>query len=356
MKFFIKKTLIFIIVTVFPFIIVEIIFITQKNNFLDEKNLENYYFQEANLYKWVEILENDTIFLLSGSSSTKYGLSCKELNKLDSGQKIFASIAGDARGPIETYFILKYLNLSHVKKIYFSLDPWIYTKSFYKSQKNILYLDFNFLECCQYFLEHDKYIFFSRYKAVFLKKFQKKIKKVFDTPKDYGSCKLVKASNDTIKLLDSATIYYSSPNFNKIGDIFQIEKYGWSALQYEYLKKIESLCINNKIKFYLFLPPKRSDFSKSIKNKFIDSHNEFKKMLADKEIKSQIFSKFDILDKFSDSSFFVDSYHLNYKGQIKFSKLFYKMSKSKMDNFKIEYSWFLNSNTHSNDDFSKYVR
>ena len=38
MKFFIKKILIFIIVTVFPFIIVEIIFITQKDNFLDEKN------------------------------------------------------------------------------------------------------------------------------------------------------------------------------------------------------------------------------------------------------------------------------------------------------------------------------
>ena len=73
----------------------------------------------------------DSIKILSGSSSVKYGLSCTVLNGLAQEKYKYVNIAYDARDPIVTYFILKNIDLKNVSTIYFGLDPWIYTKRYY---------------------------------------------------------------------------------------------------------------------------------------------------------------------------------------------------------------------------------
>lgn len=337
MNRFIKKASILIIVPILPFILLELFIYSQGGKTFEEIALEQSYLKDADNYKWIELLDNDSVNILAGSSSVRYGLSCKELNSLSINNSIYANLAMDARDPIQTYFILKNLKLGSIRKIYFGLDPWIYAKRYYKHRNNYLYLDFNILECLQYFKEHDKSIFKKRYKAFFkfvFNSFQTKHKKNLIIPDNYGSFALNK----------------TAVNFDNLSDWFQLEKYGWSNLQFEYLKKIESLCKKNKIEFYLFIPPKRSDYTQYYKNSYAELHKAYKTKIAENGIESPIFSKFDILDNQGDSTLFAEAFHLNKKGQIKFSKIFHNLSLKQMGKYSIDYNWFEKhkARTHNN--------
>ena len=59
---------------------------------------------------------------------------------------MFINLAMDARDPIETYFILKQIDLKDVKAVYFGIEPLIYTKRYYKYRNAYLYLDMDFLK------------------------------------------------------------------------------------------------------------------------------------------------------------------------------------------------------------------
>ena len=336
MNRFIKKLLILIIVPILPIILLELLISNQRQAIFEEIAFEKNYSQDAASYKWIEILDNDSINILAGSSSVRYGLSCKELNKLSTDNSIYVNIAMDARDPIQTYFILKNLKLGSIRNIYFGLDPWIYTKKYYKYRNRYLYLDFTILEFLQYFQEHDKSTFIERYKALFkyiLNSSQKKHVENFITPEDFGS----------------VALHRTAINFNNLSDSYQLEKYDWSNLQFEYLKKIESLCEVNKIKFCLFIPPKRSDYTQHFKNSYQEVLKEYNIKIAQNEIISPIFSKLDILDKQGDSTLFAEAFHLNEKGQIKFSKLFHELSIKQMEEYSIDYNWFEVDRAESND-------
>lgn len=221
-----------------------------------------------------------------------------------------------------------------MKNIYFGLDPWIYTKRYYKHRIDYLYLDFTRAECLSYFAEHDKSVFLKRYKSFFsylFKTSNHKVKKDSVIPEDFGSVALHRAAE----------------NFEHIDNWFQLEKYGWSDLQFNYLKKIEDLCDSLKINFSVFIPPKRSDYSVNYKNEFELTHKSYTQKLSQVGISSPIFGKYDILDNVGDSTLFTEVYHLNEKGQIKFSSIFYELSIKQNTKYSEDYSWFLDKKTQT---------
>ncbi len=329
MNRYIINILFFSIIPLILIGLVEIGMSCLKGDVLSEKNLENMCSYESSQYNWVNTINSDSIIIVAGSSTVRYGLSCSILNELSSAYQKYVNIAMDARDPIQTYFIIKKIDLSKVSEIYFALDPWIYAKSYYKYRNHYLYLDFSLKEILSY-KEHDEQALIQRY-SHFEKYFRSS--KPFSTnessqiPSDYGSV-----------VLDRTPV-----NFNEsINNWFQIDKYGWSDLQFEYLQKIASLCKDNHVKFAVFITPKRSDFSKVYRDSCAQIHQEYVANILKKGMKVPIFSRFDLLDDIGDDVYFAESYHLNKRGQEKFSQLFYKMKNEKMDTLTDSYKWIKN--------------
>ncbi len=286
-----------------------------KSPLFQEATFQKVYSEDFNKYKWIENIHCDSLSILAGSSSVKYGLSCSVLNTLANDNSKYVNIAKEARDPIQTYFILKQLDFKNIDVVYFGLDPWIYSRRYYKFRNNYLYLDFNFLQCFYFALEQDKKVFFKRYQCLIdfaLKKKASGIAPNYEIPDDFGS----------------TTLDRTAVNFTDLGDWFELRKYGWSELQFVYLKKTQDLCRKRNIQFVLFLPPKRSDFSTYYAQDCHDINVSYQKELSRYGISAPIFGKFDQLDKVGDSLLFVEAYHLNKIGQIKYSEIFYDISKN----------------------------
>lgn len=330
MKRFIIYLLYFSILPFLIFTVFEITIYSLKSSFFLDRNLQNVCIDEANDYEWIKTIKSDSLKFLAGSSSVKYGLSCKILNHLSSRKFNYVNIAMDARDPIQTYFIIKNLNLKNVSAVYFGLDPWIFTKSYYMYKDGYLYLDFSLLEILKFSNEHDISSFRKRYKGLFdfflfnIHKNDGPLNNII--PADFGS----------------AVIEGQAINFNQpINDWFQIDKYGWSDLQFLYLQKISELCRERNIKFAVFVPPKRSDYSKVYKEKCGVIHDEYTRKLVDFGFNSPIFGQYDQLDKFGDENNFTEAFHLNKKGQEVYSLLFYKLTQKPINGFSEDYNWFL---------------
>ena len=125
MKPFIYKLILFLSI---PVIIVEGSLLVFKSDVFSEARLNNIFSPKADGYQWVSQIKHPRKILLLGSSSVRYGLSCKILNKLTHDSLAFINLAMDARDPIETYFLLKNIDLTGVKAVYFGLDTWIFEK------------------------------------------------------------------------------------------------------------------------------------------------------------------------------------------------------------------------------------
>lgn len=299
-----------------------------RENIFSETKLEHLFYKEISDYKWINKIKSDTIIVLAGSSSVRYGLSCSKLNDLNPDSSIYVNIAMDARDPIATYFIIKSLDLNKISAIYMGLDPWIYAKRYYKHRNSYFYLDFKLIELFKYSKEHDKSAFLKRYKSLLsiLKNSSSKYSDFdINIPSDFGSVALNR----------------TDVNFNDSGDWFQIESYNWSDLQFIYLRKIQDYCATNNIKFALFIPPKRSDYSNSYKKYFKEIHFEYVNKLDKNGITAPVFGKFNQLDTIGDSLFFAEAYHLNEKGQKKYSEIFYNMTLLKNECFTKNYKWFI---------------
>ncbi len=321
---------------------IEVLICNLKSSLFSETNLEHNYLRDTKNYDWIKSLKNDSLIILAGSSSVKYGLSCKMLNNLDSGKHKYVNIAMDARDPIQTYFLIKNIDTKNVSSVYFGLDPWIYSKTYYLHRNNYLYLDFSFLQILNFFNEHDKSAFLKRYKNFYKYLFPDEIYnsfyKINDTPpSDFGSV-----------IIDGKATNFNFP----INESFQIDKYGWSDLQFIYLQKIANLCKEKNIKFSVFIPPKRSDFSKIYKEKCQLIHYQYVRKLLNVGLNSQIFGGFDQLDKLGDYDNFTEAYHLNKKGQELYSRIFYELTTNQTIHFSENYEWFSkneNGNSKIND-------
>ncbi len=327
MKYFLTKLLFFLLIPFVILLLLEFSIFLFRNDILSEKNMENIYEGIGNDYKWIENISG-TKSLLLGSSSVRYGIGAKQLTEISKDGITYLNLAMDARDPIQTYFLLKEIDLSDVNTVYFGLDPWIFTKGYYKYRDPYLYLDIPLFNALEYNVEHDRKFFFKRYQGLFNYiipfKFSRKNEN-FTIPLNYGSVKL-----ERIPL-----------NFNEpICEMFQIDIYGWSDLQFEYLIKIADLCKRNNIKMNVFLPPKRSDYSNTYKAECNVIHQDFKNKLEFLNFRESVFGKYDQLDSLGDKKLFAEAYHLNSDGQTVYTKWFLKMIKAKKESFSADYKWF----------------
>lgn len=293
-----------------------------------EKYLEKQFKNEISDYDWVKNLNSDTLLLLAGSSSVKYSLSCSILDSLSGDNSKYVNIAHDARDPMATYFILKNLNLKRVTTLYLGLDPWIYAKRYYKYRGNWIYLDFTTKEAIKFTFEHDFNTFFTRFKQLcyyFFNVDAPTCVKNSIVPADFGS-----------KTLDEIPLNFEEKPY----EMFQIESYGWSKLQFIYLKKIIHLCDKNGIQLSFFIPPKRSDFIRLYKVECSQIHQDYVQNLIKNNINTPIFGKYDQLLHEGDSLNFVDQFHLNKRGQKRYSEIFYQLTQSSLPSKQNQYYWF----------------
>ncbi|HUR64829.1 MAG TPA: hypothetical protein VMZ03_00640 [Chitinophagaceae bacterium] len=306
---FLYALLRFSILPLLALVLLELDITIHKKGLLSEKKLEKIFQNSGTTYRWVTQVRHTNKVLLLGSSSIKYGLSCTLLNKLSNDSLSFINLAADARDPVETYFILKHTDLTNVTKVYYGIDPWIFVKTYYKNRNSYLYLDMDLMTAGRYSLEHDPQFFPKRYKALFNSWVSTSTLNASTgqpIPPDFGSA-----------TLDKVPTNFDDPVHKK----FQLEKYGWSNLQFEYLQKIVQLCNSKTISFIAFYPPRRSDFITDYHQNCAAIHIAFLEKLKATGFSTPIIGSHDQLRSYGDG-IFADAYHLNGKGQKIYSPVF----------------------------------
>jgi hypothetical protein len=269
---------------------------------LSEKKLSQAYSCEIEEYAWINRIDSiDGVIL--GSSSLRYGLSCELLKSKD--YKQWVNLSKDARDPIVFYLLLRNcLKQFKPKIVLVGLDPWIYTKLYYKYRNNIMLNDLNSHERLFYFNHVDNGLLKKILKNYFSFKYSNTTSKIIkNTPPDFGSVKLNR----------------SARNFNEINEDWFEKKLGWSKIQFDYLFKIKGLCDSNKIRLVFVIPPKRNDFVHVSNSKFKLYNEDWWNRINNLIPKANIIGSYDALKYENQDSIFADAYHLNGRGQIIFS-------------------------------------
>lgn len=309
MRKFLYRFLLFSLLPLLTLLVLEIWISTKHKQLFQEEKLEQVFRQKANAYQWVNSIKHPKKVFLLGSSSIKYGLSARELNRLAADSLAFMNLAADARDPIETYFILKQLDLSTVKAMYMGIDPWIYSRNYYRNRHQYLLLDLPFAKAVRYSKDYDLRLFAKRYKALFHIPDPDHPAAIVQTaiPADFGSVGLTK----------------KPVNFNDpVSKKFRLKEYEWSELQFIYLNKIDSLCHSMGISLTTFYPPRRMDFINDYESNCPDIQASFLTQLQKSGFTKPIKSSIRSLQPGNDS-LFADAYHLNKAGQETYSRHFF---------------------------------
>ncbi|MFZ9388381.1 MAG: hypothetical protein ACO25B_10895, partial [Chitinophagaceae bacterium] len=123
-------------------------------------------------------------------------------------------------------------------------------------------------------------------------------------------------------VLNRVPLNFSDPVYDR----FQLEKYGWSDMQFTYLGKIIRLCEQKQILFRAFYVPKSPDFNRDYQSRCRDIQRDFLSRLRSSGLQTPILGSFQQLGPGSDS-LFADAYHLNGKGQAHYSDLFFRLTR-----------------------------
>ena len=331
MKSFLIKLIKFISLPLAFVLLSEFIIWIYKTDIYSEKKIDKIFSMTYANYHWLNNIPQKPTVLFCGNSAVRHGLNCQLLNELSKDSLSFINIGYDARDPIETYFMLKHFDLKNIKSIYFGIDPIEYTKGFYKNRSYYYYLDLNLPSCINYFRKDDNMVFFRRYQKLF---------EYFNTPVEIYS-----KSTQVPKGLGSTIITAPPVDFNDlVFEKFQIDTYGWSELQFEYLHKISKLCKEKKIDFYALIMPRRSDFTA----KYIRDCKEIQLYFQNK-IKNDFLPKHFVgkLNQVAylgdDSKLYENNAHLNAQGQQYFTKQFYELL-TKKAYYNYNESWYLKPN------------
>jgi hypothetical protein len=253
--------------------------------------------------------------IVLGSSTLRYGLSMDSINK--NLHQTWVNLAMDARDPVVCFLLLKKTLSTHNPKIVvMGLDPWIYSKYYYRHRSEIMYFDFNFEEKIYFGFEKKNLPFVLARNMINTSRnaFNEEKTPPKPTPKGLGSIELKR----------------SAVNFKEVNDDwFKLNRYNWSELQFEYLKKINELCKQKKLRIVYVITPKRLDYIKSIKSNFLDEHTIWWNKIISRIPKEEVLGTYDCLEEFNQDSIFAEAYHLNGFGQKCFSQyIIHNLSKT----------------------------
>lgn len=296
----------YLIRTLFPsfatiFIVTIItIFYPQTVNLTEEKLVEVHQDQIQN-YKWTAAMDSiDGIIL--GSSTLLYGVSSTLLKSTEYSQWVNFSM--DARDPIVDYILLKeYCSKIKPKIVLVGLDPWIYSKKYYQHRNVIMLNDLSPAEKLNYLFSIDRFL------PV------KLIKNSLNISREYIPVKVTIPTDFGSVHLDRTAI-----NFNEVKeDWFDIKKFGWSEIQFEYLIKIKNLCHAKGISLVFVVPPKRKDYIDVSIVKFRLENKIWWEKICDNLTDESIVGAYDALCQYNQDSIFAEAYHLNAVGQVIFT-------------------------------------
>jgi hypothetical protein len=300
LSFILKNYLIPIIIT-----FISVFIISSKKYVINESRLEEAYTEDIYYYQWIKDVDSVQGFIF-GSSSLRYGLSS---NMLSDSNGRWLNLSKDARDPVVFYLLLKkYFPLKKPKKVIVGLDPWIFTKGYYYHRAQLMYLDLNSRQTFRIY-KKDPSVYFTKCREV-LKPYlpHSSPGKPFNSgiPEDYGSAKLAKAAR----------------NFQKIDETwFEVKRYGWSEIQFDYLRRIKDFCKANGIELIFVIPPKRADYNETIRTMFPYEHKIWWEKINLSVGGEKVAGHFSDLKGYAQDSVFAEACHLNSYGQKVYSEL-----------------------------------
>jgi len=194
------------------------VYIFSNDYEVSEDRLYRAYKHDLSSYNWLNNL-NSIDGIVLGSSTLRYGLSMDSINK--NLHQTWVNLAMDARDPVVCFLLLKKTLSTHNPKIVvMGLDPWIYSKYYYRHRSEIMYFDFNFEEKIYFGFEKKNLPF------VLARNMINTSRNAFNEEKT--------PSKPTPKGLGSIELKRSAVNFKEVNDDwFKLNRYNWSELQFE---------------------------------------------------------------------------------------------------------------------------
>ena len=274
-----------------------------SNNKTAEEEYCRAYNLEIEDYAWMKKI-NKIDGLVLGSSTLRYGLSCGLLQS--ETYKQWVNLSMDARDPVVFYLLLsRYLKELKPQIVLVGLDPWIYSKSYYRYRNPIMLNDLNCSQKIKYYSQVDQKLPIRILKSKFFPRNDESQTKNTTVPDDFGSIKLNR----------------QAINFNEVNqDFFQLADFGWSQVQFEYLKKIDSLCGLKKVRVIYVISPKRKDYVSTCIKKFNFEHNRWWTLINETIPNAEIIGTYGALKNYDQNKIFAEAYHLNGFGQNIFSE------------------------------------
>ena len=274
--------------------------------------LQHVYTGDIDNTNWVDHF--DSVYgVILGSSTLKYGVSCNEIKR---NNETWVNLSMDARDPVMFYFILERLFAHQKPKVVLvGLDPWIYSKRYYRYRNPIMYFDLTPSERIRYFIDQDKSMPKKMYKDV-LSFLYFKIHPPENKPFTAGQLLPIPEDNGSVKLK------LRSINFEEVkDDEYEIDKYGWSVIEFEYLEKIVQICKDNNTRLVFIFPPKRNDYIYWVHKKFNQEYTAWWTKVCTAIPGAMIAGNGSDLANYSQDSVFQEAYHLNTAGQQIYSKI-----------------------------------
>ena len=274
---------------------------------LNSKTVEEEYRRAYSLeiedYAWMKKI-NKIDGLVLGSSTLRYGLSCSLLES--EVYKQWVNLSMDARDPVVFYLLLnRYLKELKPQIVLVGLDPWIFSKSYYRYRNPVMLNDLNCSQKIKYYSQVDQKLPIRILKSNYFPRNYESPTKNVTVPDDFGSIKLNR----------------QAINFNEVNqDFFQLADYGWSQVQFEYLKKIDSLCGLEKVRVIYLISPKRKDYVSTCNEKFNFEHNSWWTLINKTIPNAEIIGTYGALNNYDQNKIFAEAYHLNSFGQNIFSE------------------------------------
>lgn len=302
-----KKWIMIFFTLSFLIIIIPFIFVSSFTESVIKKSFE--YSDTYSDGKWVVDKKLYPTYVFMGSSMSRHSIMPSILEKnLNLNNGAIVNIGMNAATPYEMYLSYKKSkqNYKNVKTFFYTLEPWIFQKSYYVHKKYEKLL-WNYSDWTQFSTKHN-----------INNNYYNKINLLFNMysssnstiSEDYGYSRLECKKFDTYSKEQLKETFSDNININ----------YGISEFQLEYLKKLKLEIESQKSNFVImYVPNHYSYYNNNIEynEKF---NNKLSKMLNNyigkiKFIGSFNPTKFNLLDED-----FMDTHHLCHRGAMKFSE------------------------------------
>lgn len=271
----------------------------------------NYFYKHSRLY---EVITSPKVVFMGSSTAQKHIDTeiVQKSNNLLEGEVV--NIGMNASTPIENYaLILKNPDLfKNVEAVFYSFDPWIYSKTYYKYRRieRVLWSKEEWdIAKLEYQLD-GKYLSSWKY---YLKEWNKSSK---------GPIRLSKENQFGFKPIIG--VKKESDNKKDEFKSFRLFKdLGVDTLQIKYLSKIKEHFKNSNVDFFFYISPQKRSAVEDL-SVFKSFHNQIFAAIFKEMGEIEIIGNINPSNCKLSDEFFFDNSHLNHMGAIIFSRCYFR--------------------------------